>query len=124
MSARGLKFLDKWVAKQLPLIARGDTAMSASVSKLLLELMRRSQGSKPISLTASRAAAQAPGGLGSLHQSVHALQDDCGTCSNGSEAGPSALPSNIVHEVVYGIANGDGCGSNAEPGGKNAYGDR
>ncbi|MER8564401.1 hypothetical protein NKH85_04240 [Mesorhizobium sp. M0924] len=24
MSVRGLKFLDKWVAKQLPIVARGD----------------------------------------------------------------------------------------------------
>ncbi|ESZ78706.1 hypothetical protein X726_05235 [Mesorhizobium sp. L103C105A0] len=36
MSTRGLKFLDKWVAKQLPIIARGDPIAASDLAEDLM----------------------------------------------------------------------------------------
>lgn len=36
MSARGLKFLDKWVAEQLPIVARGDPIAASDLADQLM----------------------------------------------------------------------------------------
>ena len=41
MSTRGLKFLDKWVIKQLPIIARGDPVTASDFMDQLMTLAEK-----------------------------------------------------------------------------------